>query len=277
MFIWSALALAAALGGAQPALGQLTLDIIDQNGAGVQAVEISLVGSVTREMKTDEEGRAVVRDLPAGSYRLSAGFLGFVSESREVVIRAGIATALKIEFRLEWPTDAGSGRPVRDTMRLLCGSSASRSVDDAWRAADTVAWIRIDQQTVYDHWRLREDAFPIVTVHDAHVRELFKVHPRLMPTTGAISVLQEAGTIERPDLIERASASGSNLLDAGREYVVFLRWSDRWQKWALDGCDIGAVHVDGDSVSPAGKTEISDALQGLSATELLETLRKMKH
>jgi hypothetical protein len=275
--MWFALALAAALGGAQPSVGQLTLDVIDHNGAAVPAVEIGLVGSVTREAKTDDEGRAVFRDLPAGSYRLSAGFHGFVSESREVAIRAGIATALRIEFHLEWSTDAGSGRPVRDTMRLHCSSSASRSVDDAWRAADTVAWVRIDRQTVYDHWRLREHAFPIVTVHDAHVVELFKAHPRLLRSTSAISVLQEAGTVERPDLIERASASGADLLDARREYVVFLRWSDRWQQWAIDGCDLGALEVDGDKVSPAGKTEISDALQGLSATELLATLRKMKN
>jgi hypothetical protein len=278
MAILSALVMAGVLGGAQIASGQLTLNIVDQNGLALPAVEVAVAGTVvTRQVKTDDDGQAVFHDLPIGSYRLSARLLGFVSESREVTVRSGVSTVVKIEVPLEWPTDLLSGKPIRDTITLHCGSPAPRSIETFWHAADAVAWIRINQQTVYDHWRLQEDGFPIVTVHDAQLLELFKPHPRLSPDTGAISILQEGGTIERPGLIERASASGSKLLHPHREYVAFLRWSDRWQRWTVEECDLGAVEITAVQGSASGNRHTNETWEARPANELLAILRQMKN
>jgi hypothetical protein len=268
MSVWSAFVLAAAMAAAEPAAGRLTLDLVDQHGAVLPSVEITLVGPASRQTKTDDHGRALFRDLPAGSYRLAATLLGFVSESREVIVRAGAPAVLKIEFWNEFSTDPHSGKPVRHTMTVHCSNLASRSIESAWRAADVVARVRIDRKTVFDHWQLRKDAFPIVTVHEARVLEHFKTDPRLQPGANAIAVVHEVGTIERPQLIETSTAPGSDLLHADREYVVFLHWSDRWQAWTIDACDSGSFEIDAEA-SPDG--------QGQPTSERLETLRGMKH
>jgi hypothetical protein len=270
-----ALVVSATLAGAEPAPGHLTLNIVDQSGQVLPAVEVAVAGAVTRQATSDNEGTAVFRDLPAGSYRLSTRISGFVSESRAVAIRAGVNTTVRIEFRLEWSTDPRSGKPVRNTIVLHCGSPAS-PIESVWDAADAVAWVRIAGQTVYDHWKLQDDGFPIVTVHDVRIVELFKPHARLTPGTTVMSILQEGGTIERTDLIENASASGSKLLDDHREYVVFLRWSDRWQRWGVEACDLGALEIVTDSASRADRGGTSPPPEDGSAKELLTVLRRMK-
>lgn len=277
MAVLSALVIAGLLGGAQLAPGQLTLNIVDQNGLVLPAVEVAVAGTITRHAKTDEEGKAIFHDLPAGLYRLSARLHGFVSESREVAVRSGVSTAVRIEFPLDWPTDPLSGKPIRDTITLHCGTPGSRSIETFWPAADAVAWIRVKGQTVYDHWKLQEDLFPIVTVHQAQLLELFKPHPRLSPDTSVISILQEGGTIERPGLIEKASSSGSRFLDVHREYVAFLRWSDRWQRWTVEECDLGALEVTADEGSPTGKRHTNEVWEDRPTNELLAILRQMKN
>jgi carboxypeptidase family protein len=242
MSVWSALIMAATLAAGQSETGELTIDVVDQSGSVLSSVEIAVVGPVMRQTKADDEGRASFRDLPPGSYRIAAGLLESVSESREVTIRPGSTTALKIEFRLGWSTDPTSGKRVRHTMIVRCANPAARSVDAAWGDAEAVAHVRIDRATVYDHWQLREDAFPIVTLHDAQVLEVLKPHARLPNGATGLSIVHEAGTIERPDLIEKSSAPEADL-HADREYVLFLRWSDRWQAWSVDECDLEAFET----------------------------------
>lgn len=250
MSFWPALLVAAIVGAAPAAPGQLTLAIVDQNGLTLPGVEVAVTGPVTHQSKTDGNGVTVFPDLPAGSYRLSTRTLGFVSESREVIIRAGVAADLKIEFRLDWPIEPQSGKPIRNTISVRCDGPASHSIEKSWRAADAVARIQIYDQAVYDHWMRREDGFPIVTVHHARVAELFKPHPRLPMSARTVTLLQEGGIVERADLIEKASPSGSKLLDAHREYVVFLRWSDQWAEWSIAGCDLGTIEVAGEADEP---------------------------
>ena len=249
---------------------------LDEHGTALPGVEVVVSNTVTRQAKTDAEGVAVIPALPVGTYRLAARLPGFVPESREVIISAGLTTALTVELRINWPIDPISGKRIQQVLGVdYCNFLAPAFAEEFWQAADAVARIRIDSQLVYDHWKPRGDRVPIVTQHEAQVRELFKPHPKLPASAGAVTIIQEGGTIERPDVIDWFSVSHSTLLERGREYLVFLRWADWWDGWTVAHCDLGTFEIDGELVSPLASAEMGRAWKGRLAEELLEILRKM--
>jgi len=99
--VWTAALFALALT-AGPAVGQtgtVTGSVVeDATGAPVNGVQISIEG-IDRGGLTNQQGRYLVVNVPAGTHTVRATYIGFRTTTTEVSVTAGaIATA---DFRLE--------------------------------------------------------------------------------------------------------------------------------------------------------------------------------
>jgi hypothetical protein len=75
---------------AQRELGELRLEVKDQQGAGVAAAAelTSEANQVRRNFTADADGRATAQDLPFGLYRLSVTREGFTPKVQIIEIRS---------------------------------------------------------------------------------------------------------------------------------------------------------------------------------------------
>src|SRR5215475_5028675 len=55
--------------------------VADEDGGPLARAEVSLLGSHDLTVFTDDEGRYAFKELPPGSYKLTASHIGFVSAS----------------------------------------------------------------------------------------------------------------------------------------------------------------------------------------------------
>lgn len=96
------LLLAALPAAAQRELGELRLEVKDQQGAGVEAaVElISDANQVRRNFTADADGRATAQDLPFGLYRLSVTRAGFTPKVQTIAIRSEVPFHMNVTLGL---------------------------------------------------------------------------------------------------------------------------------------------------------------------------------
>src|SRR5918999_5324864 len=103
--------------------------VLDENGAVVPAVEITVLNlstAVQRHAATDGEGAFVVPLLPPGRYTLTAQREGFATlEVRNIVLNVGDRQALRIRLRVG---EVGESVTVIDAVSPGVERSASSSV-----------------------------------------------------------------------------------------------------------------------------------------------------
>jgi Carboxypeptidase regulatory-like domain/TonB-dependent Receptor Plug Domain len=82
--------------------GELHLKITDPSGLGVKTtVEIqSEANQYHNTLETDEEGKAVAKNLPYGVYRITIREPGFAEVSRKVEVRSSVPTNYEIKLEL---------------------------------------------------------------------------------------------------------------------------------------------------------------------------------
>src|SRR3984893_3767281 len=87
---------------AQRALGELHLEVQDQQGAPVAAAAelISEANQVRRNLSAGSDGRATAQDLPFGLYRLSTTHAGFAPNAQAVEIRSEVPLYVKVTLGL---------------------------------------------------------------------------------------------------------------------------------------------------------------------------------
>lgn len=87
---------------AQRALGELHLQVQDQQGAPVAAAGelISEANQVKRNFSANADGRATAQDLPFGLYRLSITHVGFAPNVRVIEVRSEVPLSVKVTLGL---------------------------------------------------------------------------------------------------------------------------------------------------------------------------------
>ena len=87
---------------AQRELGELHLEVQDQQGAPVSAAAelISEANQVRRSFSADADGRAIAHDLPFGLYRLSITHVGFAPNVQTFEIRSEVPLYVKVTLGL---------------------------------------------------------------------------------------------------------------------------------------------------------------------------------
>lgn len=87
---------------AQRELGELRLEVKDQQGAGVAAAAelISEANQVRRNFTADADGRATAQDLPFGLYRLSVTREGFTPKVQIIEIRSEVPLHVSVTLGL---------------------------------------------------------------------------------------------------------------------------------------------------------------------------------
>lgn len=87
---------------AQRDLGELHLEVQDQQGAPVAAAGelISEANQVQRNFSVDSNGRATLQDLPFGLYRLSTAHVGLAPNVQAVEIRSEVPLYIKVTLGL---------------------------------------------------------------------------------------------------------------------------------------------------------------------------------
>src|SRR3984893_17414305 len=87
---------------AQRALGELRLEVQDQQGAPVAAAAelTSEANQVRRNLSAGSDGRATAQDLPFGLYRLSTTHAGFAPNAQAVEIRSEVPLYVKVTLGL---------------------------------------------------------------------------------------------------------------------------------------------------------------------------------
>src|SRR5438067_6700523 len=128
--LWlAALLLLAASARAQSPAATLSGTVLDERGAVVPSVEITVLNlstAVQRHAATDGEGRFVVPLLPPGGYTLTAQREGFSTlEVRNIVLNVGDRQALRIRLKVG---EVGETVTVVDALDSGVERSASSSV-----------------------------------------------------------------------------------------------------------------------------------------------------
>jgi Carboxypeptidase regulatory-like domain len=125
----AALLLLAAPSRAQSPAATLAGTVIDERGAVVPSVEITVLNlstAVQRHASTDGEGRFVIPLLPPGGYTLTAQRDGFSTlEVRNILLNVGDRQALRIRLKVG---EVGETVTVVDALKDGIGRSASSSV-----------------------------------------------------------------------------------------------------------------------------------------------------
>ena len=88
--------------GAQRELGELHVEVQDQQGAPVAAAAelISEANQVRRNFSADSDGRATAQDLPFGLYRLNITRVGFAPKVQAIEIRSEVPLYIKVTLGL---------------------------------------------------------------------------------------------------------------------------------------------------------------------------------
>jgi hypothetical protein len=109
-FVWFLLAPVAAAGQARLTGADLAGAVLDQTGAAVPGVTVTVTNADTNLIRTaitDDRGRYIVAALPPGTYSISAAVSGFVTETREqVVLSLGQAVAMDFQLKVAGTTEA---------------------------------------------------------------------------------------------------------------------------------------------------------------------------
>jgi outer membrane receptor protein involved in Fe transport len=114
---------------AQSATGEIQGTIVDQSGAVLPGVTVSIVNTATgatREVATDADGLFGVPGLPVGPYEVTASLQGFaVQRQPDVRVQVGQAITLRLQLQVaavaETITVAGTS-PVLETTRSQVSS-----------------------------------------------------------------------------------------------------------------------------------------------------------
>ena len=94
-----ALLCAPALAPAQPT-AELVGSIVDQTGAPLRGVRVTIRGVAVRTADTGEAGDFAFPDLPDGDYEISAELIGFERQGRAVRVRAGERVTVSFTLRV---------------------------------------------------------------------------------------------------------------------------------------------------------------------------------
>lgn len=79
--------------------GVLQGQVVDTTGAALPGVRVHIEGTA-RNRLTDENGRYLFRDLPAGTHPLVASVVGYQTETRSVTVNAGAITVADLVLRI---------------------------------------------------------------------------------------------------------------------------------------------------------------------------------
>src|ERR1044072_5208282 len=127
--VLAALLLLAAAARAQSPAATLAGTVIDEQGAVVPSVEVTVLNlstAVQRHATTDGEGRFVIPLLPPGGYTLTAQREGFATlEVRNITLNVGDRQALRIILHIG---EVGESVTVLDAVSPGVERSASSSV-----------------------------------------------------------------------------------------------------------------------------------------------------
>ena len=102
---------------AQPT-ADVVVSIVDQTGAPLPGVRLTIRGATERVADTDTAGDAAFLALPEGDYGFSAELSGFQSQVRVVRVRAGVRVA--VSLTLASRASPGNRRHCDQDWRTRC-------------------------------------------------------------------------------------------------------------------------------------------------------------
>ena len=174
--------------------GQLTGRTTDMDGRGLANVRVVVDGLKTHvEQQTDASGAFRVPDLAAGSYTVTVDRPGYAAERRESVqVSKGGTTTLAV--------------PLHPAC-LEEGSYSDGGIAWALRAAEAVAYLRIDAVEPPDRW-ISNDLCVVGTDHTATVVNLLNMDTVVGSVKDKIHIVRD----------------GREGFPAGTEYIAFIRW-----------------------------------------------------
>lgn len=93
----------------------LAINVTDPAGAGIPDVLVTVSGAAQRTTRT-EGGRIAVENIPAGTYQLRFEREGFVTLERELTVRSGKPTAVKVTLKPLPPPPAPPAEPPKPSI-----------------------------------------------------------------------------------------------------------------------------------------------------------------
>lgn len=115
-----------------------------------------------------------------------------------------------------------------------------------------------------------------VTTMDAKVLEVLhgEIAPDRHSAHDTISVSQYGGDVDKGDHILRTRESDVPFLAPGREYVLFLAWNNRADRWTVKWGADGIWQVDAGSVKSDGKSDLVKRLLPMRMDEAAGRIRQ---
>ena len=129
MFLWLARSTAA-----QP-VAQVVGSIVDQTGAALPGVRVTIRGAAVRMADTGAAGDFAFSDLPEGDYEISAELSGFERQARAVSVRAGERATVSFTLRVG----------LAETTIVTAAKTGERDVQDTPIAITAVPQADLDR------------------------------------------------------------------------------------------------------------------------------------
>ncbi len=214
---------------------------VDTSGSPLPGTAIDIVGPrVARSVRSEADGCYRI-EVPDGTYEVSAALQGFQTVTRHDT-RISAGSVERINFIL------GLGGICECIMY---------TVDDLWRAADTVLHIRIERAE-------QDTSFAAVT-------PATKYTARVLTRWKATSSNPVDGSIQFLQFVKRRQP-----YSAGAELVVFLRWNSRYGihfgGYDFNGDRPAAFLIENDRIGYA----ILDEYTGKPAGTLISDLQRLQ-
>ena len=259
---------------AQGENGVVSVVVRDEADLVIPGVRILLDGVVNRESVTDKEGRAVIDDLPFGTYQLQAMLPGFLEARVSVSVRHALPTEQLVIMRPGWMKEPGYAKPVRHILNTGCrAGDPPTSIPEFVKRADAVAHIRVRQQRGGER-RVPSDAQShVITRNVVDVLAVFKPHALWPSASYRAEIRQVGGDLDRGDHIEVVRNICLDPLIVGREYVLALERSDWLGGWGVFFGAEGALLINGFELDPLGGGEFARYWRSQPVADLLARLK----
>ena len=183
---------------AQLATGSIYGRTVDQSGAAVPGVTVTLAGSdATRTTTSDDSGAFRFLNLPPGTYRVTAALSGFSSVSRQnVVVAVGSTVEIPLNMKVAAVAETivvTAESPVVDTKKV--GTATNFSQDelskipnsrDPWALLRTVPGVLLDRVNIAGNESGQQSGFKSKgSIRDDNVWSMDGVNITDMAATGA--------------------------------------------------------------------------------------------
>ncbi|MEO5818066.1 MAG: carboxypeptidase regulatory-like domain-containing protein [Gemmatimonadaceae bacterium] len=200
--------------------GRVTGQVVSSEGSiPLAGATIVLVGT-TRATLTDNTGRFTLADVPAGSRRIQARRLGFVSQTLPITVTSGQATNVNVVLVV-------SPLQLEEIRTVGYGSQDTRTVTGA---VSTVTAEQIKDIPTYDPAKALQGRVPGVEVIQSNNEPGSAYQVRIRGVRSLSASNEPLYVVDDADVVGAVATSGCG---GSRRRRLFLRSNSREPEWGL--------------------------------------------